>query len=355
MSVITRFWYGSLVVVMLVASLGLLIGNAVSQEREESQPIVVKDKAPRENPFASREGREREEREPGERPTERDILRQQVEVFKIALAGLLEAEKKDAAEVLQRAIRAREVMLEGRRDDEAHQIRERAPSRGQLAEILAMAAGVWREFNNREKAASVGRVAKEFANQPGERPRERIEPATNRPTERDVVKRRIEAMKTAMPALREGERGDAVELLERAIRGYEVGLEERRDEEAQRIRERMPSRGQLAEILTMASNLWLEFNNQDKAEVVGRLAGEFAGQGDREREGARSIRERREAEERERPRGESASAGRPAGGEVEHLKRTVDELHGQMNEMRRQMAEMQQMLKKLADRKDKDQ
>ncbi len=35
MSRITRSWCGSLVIVMLVASLGLLVGSAVSQEERE--------------------------------------------------------------------------------------------------------------------------------------------------------------------------------------------------------------------------------------------------------------------------------------------------------------------------------
>jgi hypothetical protein len=281
-------------------------------------------------------------------------LKQQVEVFKIALHGLQEAEKRDAADVLQRAIRAREVMLEGRRDDEAYMIRERAPSREHLAKVLTMAAGVWREFNNQEKAAMVGRLAEQLASRPGdrkpqrergeERPRER----TERPTEREIVMRWIEVMKTAMLALREGERGDAVEILERAIRAYEVGLEGRTDDEAHGIRERMPNPGHLTEALTLASNLWREFNNEEKAAVVGRLAKELGALRERERE--RPVRERREVEEREHHRVERASAGREMRGEVERLKGTVRELHGQINEMRRQMAEMQQLLKTLADR-----
>jgi len=322
MIVVARSWLGLLVIVMLTASLGLLIRNAGWQEGdEEAQPIVVSEEASDENPFGSREAREREEGEPrevkereqGEKSTERDILKQQIEVFKIALHGLMEAEKKDLAETLQRAIRAREVALEGRRDDEAHMIRERAPSRGQLAEILALSSKVWREFNNQEKAAVVGRVAEEFARRPDEREghHERAEHAAReraeRPNEREIAKRQLEVMKTALPALREGERGDAVELLEPAIRAYEVMIEGRRDDEAHMIRERMPNRGQLAEILTMASNLWREFNNQDKAEVVGRLAKEFAGEGKRERERERPVKERREVAERERPRTEGRS------------------------------------------------
>jgi len=322
MSVCTRSWYGLLAIAMLAGALGLLIRNAGSQEgHEEAKPIAVSEEASDENPFKARKALEREERERpeakererGERPTERDILQQQVEVFRLALHALQEAEKKDAAEVLQRAIRAREVTLEERRDDEAHMIRERAPNRGQLAEILSLAAGLWREFKNEEKAAVVGRVAEEFARQPGEREghRERAEQGAReraeRPNEREMAGRQLEVMKLALPALREGERGDAVELLERAIRAYEVMLEGRKDDEAHQIRERMPNRGQLTEILTMASNLWREFNNQEKAEVVGRLAKEFAGKVERERERERPDRERREVAERERPRTE----GRP--------------------------------------------
>ena len=344
MSVCTRSWYGLLAIAMLAGTLGLLIRNAGSQEEghEHAKPIVVSEEASDENPFKARKAPEREERERpevkererGERPTERDILKQQVEVFKIALHALQEAKKADAADVLQRAIRAREVTLEERRDDEAHMIRERAPNRGQLAEILSLAAGLWREFKNEEKAAVVGRVAEEFARQPGERDaqRKRAEQGAReraeRPTEREVAGRHLEVMRLALPALREGERGDAAELLERAIRAFEVMLEGRRDDEAQQIRSRMPNRGQLAEILTMASNLWREFNNQEKAEVVGRLAKELAGKGEREQERERPDRERREVAERERPRAE----GRPP-----ELARRHQELEEQARAIKREL------------------
>ena len=242
-----------------------------------------------------------------QRLTERDVVKQQIEVFRIALKGLLEADKEDAADVLQRAIRAREVMLEGRRDDEAHEIRERAPNRELLTKVLAMAAEVWREFDNEERATAVGRVAKELGErgegrkrgrEPTERgPRER----TERPTEREIVMRWIEVMKIALPSLREGERGDAVELLERAIRAYEVGLEGRKDEEAREIRERMPSQGQIAEILSMGSRLWLEFDNEEKAAAVGRLAKEFA-EREANRKRGREQTERGPRERTERPK-----------------------------------------------------
>ena len=102
----------------------------------------------------------------------------------------------------------------------------------------------------------------------------------------------------------------------------------------------------------MASQLWLEFDNQEKAAVVGRLAKEFGGQRDRERD--RPGRERREVEERGRPQAAGAPVSPQMREEIERLERTVRELHGQLNEMRRQMAEVQKLLKTLADRKDED-
>ena len=136
MSVFRRWLYGLVAIAMLTGSAGLLIRSVMSQEgHEEARRIVMNEEARDDNPFEARNARERvereqtgvRERERSERPTERDMLKQQVEVLKIALHALMEAEKRDAAEVLERAIRAREVTLEERRDDEAHMIRERAP------------------------------------------------------------------------------------------------------------------------------------------------------------------------------------------------------------------------------------
>ena len=110
MSVFTRSSYGLLAIVMLAGSPGLLTRDAVPQERqEEATFIVVSEEASGDEPREARNAREREEgdaaeakeRRRSERRTERDALEQQVEVFKIALHGLLEADKKDAAEMLE--------------------------------------------------------------------------------------------------------------------------------------------------------------------------------------------------------------------------------------------------------------
>ena len=121
-----------------------------------------------------REGREREERERrierdegrarGERPrSEREVALHQLEVMRIALHALKEAERGDAVEMLTLAIRAREMMLEGRRDEEAQRARERAPNHEQLVEILSMASKLWREFDNADKSVAVGRLAEQLS------------------------------------------------------------------------------------------------------------------------------------------------------------------------------------------------
>ena len=93
---------------------------------------------------------------------ERAIARKQLETIRLARKALLEADRPDAADILQRTIRAREVGLEGRRDEEAREIRRNAPELGAQIEILALASRLWREFGHEEKAATVGQLAEQM-------------------------------------------------------------------------------------------------------------------------------------------------------------------------------------------------
>jgi hypothetical protein len=90
-------------------------------------------------------------------------LEQELEVLRVAFTAFREAEKKDAAEMVEHAIHARELALEGRKDDEAIEIRESAPKAGQVAELLMWASKLWAEFGNEKKAKLVGNWGKEFA------------------------------------------------------------------------------------------------------------------------------------------------------------------------------------------------
>ncbi len=137
-------------------------------ERERGREVRI-----RREVEGRRENREREEHERreerdegrarGERPrSEREVALHQLEVMRIALHGLREAERGDAVELLTLAIRSREMMLEGRRDEEAQRVRERAPNREQLVEILSMASKLWREFDNADKSVAVGQLAEQL-------------------------------------------------------------------------------------------------------------------------------------------------------------------------------------------------
>jgi len=157
------------------------------EERERKERIRRQVEERRED--REREERERRrEREEGramrERPkSEREVVLHQLEVMRMALPALKEAERGDAAELLTLAIRAREMMLERRDDEEAHRVRERAPNREQLVEILSMAAELWREFGNAEKSAVVGQLAEELLSAEGRQVREREEREVRRERE----------------------------------------------------------------------------------------------------------------------------------------------------------------------------
>ncbi len=233
-----------------------------------------------------------------ERPqTEREVAQRQLEVMRLALPALREAEMEKAVELMQDAIRAREVTLEGRRDDEAHQIRERSPSRATQAEVLALTARLWKEFGNEDKAELVGELARSLATRERQR-RDRERPeheGRERPlTEREHAQRQLEVMKLGLDALREAEKEDAAELLHRAIRAREVTLEGRRDDEAHQIRERSPKPGAQAEVLGLAARIWKEFGRSERAQAVRELSEQLAARD--HRDGKR----REDAERRER-------------------------------------------------------
>lgn len=176
-----------------------------------------------------REGGEREE---GERPRERDegrarrerpssereVLLQQLEVMRMALQALREADRGDAVEMMTLAIGSREMMLEGRRDEQAQRVRERAPDREQLVEILSMASKLWREFDNIDKSIAVGQLAEQLSVARERQVREQ-EP-------REVRRRRVERREEGLPEGMIGFRGVLVgRILRKLDRGFVLKVE----------------------------------------------------------------------------------------------------------------------------------
>lgn len=84
---------------------------------------------------------------------------EEIEIMRMAIHGLLEAERRDAADLLERAVHARQVDMEGRRDREARNIRENAPELGAQVELLQMSAGLWTEFGQLERARAIRELA----------------------------------------------------------------------------------------------------------------------------------------------------------------------------------------------------
>ena len=187
---------------------------------------------------------------------EREIAERQIEVLRLALAALREGGRPHSAELVELAIRAREVGLEGRRDEEARTIRRRSPNRAQTIELLMLAEELYREFDLEHEAATISRLTEELWSDRGRRRAQR---------ERPHGLHQIEVMKSAVRALVEADRKDAAELLERAIVAREVGV----------VREPAPSDGQVVEILNLASRLWREFGDLDKSDAVSQVAKEM--------------------------------------------------------------------------------
>ncbi len=180
-----------------------------------------------------------------------------------------------------------------------------------VLEGLERGMGALRELGRHEELEALERVAHDVRQElqgRREHPQRDRQRAHRSENEREVAQHQLEIMRMAMPALREGERRDAAELLEHAIHARELALEGRRDDEARHIRETAPNRGQLSEILGLASRLWGEFGHEERAHAVGELAEQMRArlhrqQDDRaQREQDRPHREARERrDERDRP------------------------------------------------------
>ena len=148
-----------------------------------------------------------------------------------------------------------------------------------------------------------------------------------------------------MPALREAGRKDAADLLEHAIHARELALGERRDDEAQHIRETAPNRGQLSEILGLASRLWADFGHEERAHAVGELAEQMRERLHRQRD-ERAQREqdrpRREARERREERDRPAARERREQPERYHAAmERIERLEIQMKRLAEAMERLQ--------------
>lgn len=298
----------------------------------------------RDRPQARRESQERS----GQANRERREGARRIEVMRTAMHALLEAERIDAAHLIEHAIHARELALEGRRDEEAMHIRETAPKLAEQAELLMLAAELWADFGHEKKAAAVSELARQMhrkleRTQARDTPNAAPERPARRGPNREVLTHQIEIMQMAMPALREAGREDTAELLKRAIQVRTVNLKGLQGEEANMVRERAPKLGQVVEILRYAADLWTRFGDEEKAAVIDRLANQMWENRDRPRT-ERKPAVRRDTDGAGRVDREER-AGRGAPTQHEATMRRIEMLEGKLEEFERQLHEMQQALK----------
>lgn len=248
--------------------------------------------------------------------SEKEIGLQQIEVMRLAMKAVLEADRKDTAEILEHAIHARELALEGRRDEKAMKIRESAPELGIQVEILFYAADLWDEFGHEGKAARVRELAGQFRMKLERRKGD----LDHGEKERDQARRRIEIMKSALAVLREAGKEDAAHILKRATQARIVILEGMEGEEANIVRERNPALKNQVEALGLASRLCHERGNDEKARTIGTLAEQMWAEQKRKDAKALDAEERhiRELEEKMR-----------------RMEREIEELKQALREVRR--------------------
>jgi hypothetical protein len=187
--------------------------------------------------------------------------------------------KEQAARLIERIEQEhakQQERLEEWRDDAA---------RKKALNDLERAVGVLRELGRDDQAAALQKTLRE-TEQRFDAEKKRDGDAVERRAKGEVrgedlgrpenLKQELEVLRIAHTGLREGAKGDAAELVERAIHARELLLEQRNDEKARRIIEKAPSRQQLAKALRMSAKLWMGYGNEEKANAVANLADRFA-------------------------------------------------------------------------------
>jgi hypothetical protein len=135
---------------------------------------------------------------------ETEVARWQIRVLRFGVEALVKAKRHDGADLLERALHARKLTLEGRRDEEAMQIRRRAPGPEDQAELLRVAADLLAEWGQKERAAAVDKLAKQLL----EKRRRREEPERAEHVERvmheiERLHQRVEHLEQVIAELRE--------------------------------------------------------------------------------------------------------------------------------------------------------
>ena len=274
-----------------------------------------------------------------ERKAARDELNQELatarrwlELFHLAHDVLQGAERDDHADVAKRARESLQMMVRGRRDEEAKRVHERRPTSAQQGDALLLAAEILADQGKAKRARMLAELGRHFQGK-----RREGENAERR-AYLEGLKRRVAAMRVAVKAFAEADRQDLVKQITRAIHTGELLLEGRDDEEAQQVYDRTPNLGQLAELLGYASHLWSKFGDEERAAQCKEVSRYYVSRWNAQRR-ERKAAQRHEEELEEEEQLEKA--------EIDEQERTLKRLYIQMQEMYEQLEKMKRQLDRM--------
>jgi len=100
---------------------------------------------------------------------QREVAKQQLELMRAAMGALMKRDKRDSAELMEHAIHAMELRLEGRRDEKATGIIRRAPKAGAMFELLMISSEILADMGKRDLAHAVAKLAKQYRKREGDK------------------------------------------------------------------------------------------------------------------------------------------------------------------------------------------
>lgn len=273
--------------------------------------------------------------------SEIDVVRERLKVMRLAVDAYLEAGDVHAAELVELAMHSRELAIEGRRDEKAASIRERAPDREKLAGLLKRAAHLWAEWGHEKRAGALAELAQTFAEQARRRQERAARGETREPESTDGrlddLKVRLEIVRLALGAHARMGHADARDILERLLVVGEMQAEGASDQSIAQAAEGL-SMGIIIELLQRASGQFREWDMGERARACNQLAEFYAR---RERERAQGEAGETRAEPDPRYRREHSSD------QLEQLERAEQETRKALEGIRPQHSRYELVLRRL--------
>lgn len=279
-----------------------------------------------------------------------EVARRQIRVMHLGIRTLEEADRDEDAERLEHAARVRELNLEGERGEEANELREGAPNRAEIAELLGIASRYQAEWGNDDAAHTLAETASAFARRGDrrherERERERDhDRARERERDREHEHERhhlgdedrrwlmheAEMFRKARRAFAEAGRERAAELAEHVIHANELMLEGHDGEDAMHVIESAPEIGARVELMQLAAQLYEEWGHEGDAEALSDMSDHYRRAWEEQRHEREHDHDRHREREREDDREDH----------VEALERHIMNLHEELEMLRRELQEL---------------